>query len=194
MTREEAIAFLDAESTTAPVVRQPPQESLQQYWGRSPLVEQVPEYIRTGANLVGRGAGVLGAAADLPRSAAVAALVEAGRYAAPTIRSAGREAARDIGAGWNAVTWPARYAGRELNRTIVQPLAVLGRFGMDYVGRGVEALEGAAGSAAGRAANWFNRNVVPPPIATPRTRAEYDALPPGSYYVDPETGRTYRKM
>ena len=37
---------------------------------------------------------------------------------------------------------------------------------------------------------------VPPPagdIATPQTDADYDAIPPGGLFIDPEDGQTYRK-
>lgn len=166
-----------------------------QYWGRSPIVKHAPEYVRAGAELVGRGAQVLG-------SAAIGVPMEAGRYIGESpagqaisrgAQFVGREAARNLETGWNIATWPARYAGRVINRTIVEPATDLARTGMEYVDRGVEAVEGAAGRAAGNAVNWYNRNVRPPPIATPQTKREYDALPPGSYYVDPETGKTYRK-
>lgn len=182
-----------------------------QYWGRSPMVKRAPEYIEAGADLIGQGAGLVANAVNIPLQAGIAAPIAAGRYVAesPAGRAVGRgarfvgqEAARQIGTGWNAVTAPIRYAGREIDRTIIQPAADLARTGMDYVGRGVEEIEGMAGRAIGtgarevgqavgqtaalgargmgNAVDWFNRNVRPPPLRPlPQTKEE---LIPGVAY------------
>lgn len=180
MTREEAIAFLDErEATTnaAPVLTRfapaPVQESTFQYVSRSPLVQDAVGNVARGA----RG-----------------------------VRYLGREAARDIGTGWDVTTAPVRYAGAELGRTVVNPLARFAVGGLDAAQSGIESFERGAGNLAGRVVNyanqnvvqpavdWFNRRVLPPPILTPQTRQEYDAIPVGSLYVDPEDGKTRRKM
>jgi len=151
---------------------------------------------------------------QLPARVAWNAPIQAGRYVTDTpvgqsvIRGAGavgNEMGRDIRAGWNAFAAPIRYVGGELNRTIVQPVAELGgalaedvgrgaRVVGDAVSRGVGAVAGAAGRGVASGARWARENVIPPPIATPQSRQEYDMLRPGTLYIDPQTGKTYRKQ
>lgn len=201
MTRDEAIAFLDQPSgndyrpgsmnpmpqrwnaeaamdyrpgsmNPVPPRWMPPtprDENALQYWSRSPLVQDVGQNVSAGVHRVGErlanAATIAGAAAALPPY--LMNRMQQRLVYDPAVAAAGAVG----GAANRAIDWAGGKIGTALgtaagwaNQNVVRPVS-----------------------------NWFQSRVIPPPIARPQTQSDYEALPSGTYYIEPETGETKRK-
>lgn len=129
----------------------PSQESAMDYWSRSPLVGAVE-------GAAGHAAGALAneLSTDVGRGAELV----------------GQGARAVAGAPYEAGQWIGR---SPIVQRVAQPYIDEARAAAGYVNRGVEAIEGGAGQAAGLvnrdvvqpAAAWWRQNVVPPPLPPP---------------------------